>query len=137
MLANGATLAVKRSTDEDYVNLPGLKEIPDMGAEPDKEDNTCLTDSHKMYELGIGDLPDMDYVFKYDNSKADSPYRILRAMEKSREVASFKETLKDGTTTTYDAQVSVQRSGGGVNAVIEFKATVLVQSEFDIKDPTT
>lgn len=32
-------------------------------------DNTCLTDTHKVYEQGIGDLPEMTYKFKYDNTK--------------------------------------------------------------------
>ncbi len=32
---------------------------------------------------------------------------------------TFKETLKDGTTTEYDAEVSVKRTGGGVNGVVQ------------------
>lgn len=57
MLANGAKLAYKKA--EAWVDLPGLKEIPDIGKEPEKVDNTCLTDSHKINENGIGDLGDM------------------------------------------------------------------------------
>ena len=135
MLANGAKLYVKRSSDQDYVNLPGLKEIPDMGVDPERVENTTLTDSHKMYELGIGDLPEMTYTFKYDNSKADSPYRTLRGMEETKEVGKFKEELFDGTTTMFDAQVSVKRTGGGVNGVIDFQVTMAVQSDLDVTDP--
>ena len=46
MLANGATLGYK-TTGNTYTNLPGLKEIPDLGVEPEKVENTCLTDGHK------------------------------------------------------------------------------------------
>lgn len=42
----------------------------------------------------------------------------------------------DGTTTEYDAQVSVKRTGGGVNGVIEFNLTMAVQSDIVVKDPT-
>lgn len=42
-----------------------------------------------MYELGVGDLPDMVYKFKYDNTKADSPYRVMRAAAESGEVLSL------------------------------------------------
>lgn len=59
MLANGATLGYRKHTAGEnsaaYTDLPGLKEIPEVGVELDKEENTCLTDPHKMYEEGIFD----------------------------------------------------------------------------------
>lgn len=135
MLANGATLGYRTGNSGDYTNLPGLKEIPDMGVDPERVENTCLTDANKKYEMGIGDLPEMVYKFKYDNSTANSPYRLMRALEAAGTVAHFQETLKDGTTTTYDAQVSCKRTGGGVNGVIEFELTMMVQSDLTISDP--
>lgn len=132
MLANGAKLAYK--SGEEWIDLPGLKEIPDMGSEPEKVDNTCLTDPHKVNENGIGDLGDMAYKFKYDNTKADCPYRVMRD-KPTDAVISFKETLADGSTTEYEATVSVKRTGGGVNGVIEFDLSVSVQSDFTYTDP--
>ena len=137
MLANGAKLGFKKKGGATYTDLPGLKEIPEMGVEPEKVENTCLTDANKMYEQGIGDLPEMTYKFKYDNTKADSPYRVMREAQAAGEVLSFQETLKDGTATAYDAQVSVKRTGGGVNGVIEFELTMMVQSELKFTDPTS
>lgn len=135
MLANGATLSYKTGSTGEYTNLPGLKEIPDMGVDPERVENTVLTDANKKYEMGIGDLPEMAYKFKYDNSSQDSPYRLMRALETAGTVAHFKETLKDGTTTTFDAQVSVKRTGGGVNGVIEFDVNMMIQSDLTITDP--
>ena len=136
MLANGAKLGYKTtSSASTYTNLPGLKEIPDLGVEPEKVENTCLTDSHKMYELGIGDLPDMVYKFKYDNTSATSPYRVMRGYEASGTVLYFEEELKDGTKTDFQAQVSVKRTGGAVNGVIEFELAMYVQSAFTYTDP--
>lgn len=135
MLANGATLKVKKKSESSYKDLPGLKELPDIGVDPEKVDNTCLTDSVKQYENGIGDAGDMAYIFKYDNSSADSSYRILRAIEESGETASFQETLKDGTTTTFDAQVAVKRKGAGVNGAMEFTLSLSLQSAIEIVDP--
>lgn len=135
MLANGAKLGYKTGDAAAYTDLPGLKEIPEMGVTPEKVDNTVLTDPFKKSEAGIGELPDMVYKFKYDNSSADSPYRILRELQDSGETVSFQETLKDGTTTEFDATVSVKRTGGGVNGVIDFELTVYVQSDIEIVDP--
>lgn len=136
MLANGATLEYKKSGASTYTKLNGLKEIPEMGVDPEKVENTTLEDPLKQYEMGIGDAGDITYKFKYDNTTADSPYRIMRTLEESGEVASFKETLKDGTTTEFDGQVSVKRTGGGVNGVIEFNLNIALQSKLTIIDPT-
>lgn len=66
MLANGAKLGYKKhgAAESTYTDLPGLKEIPEIGVEAEKVDNTCLTDTHKVYEQGIGDLPEMTYNYK-------------------------------------------------------------------------
>jgi hypothetical protein len=135
MLANGAKLGFKKKGGATFTDLPGLKEIPDLGVEPEKVENTVLTDENKQYENGIGDLGEMKYKFKYDNTKADSPYRVMRAAQISGEVLSFQETLNDGTKTEYDAQVSVKRTGGGVNAVMEFELNMAIQSNLTYTDP--
>ena len=135
MLSNGAKLGFKKKDASSYTDLPGLKEIPEMGIEPEKVENTCLSDKNKQYENGIGDAGDITYKFKYDNSKADCPYRVMRAAQDSGEVLSFQETLFDGTTTEFDGQVSVKRTGGGVNGVIEFNLAISLQSDLKVTDP--
>ena len=136
MLANGAKLEYKEKSDVAgaYKELPGLKEIPDCGVEPEKVENTGLNDKNKQYENGIGDLGDMAYKFKYENGAATS--RILRKAQESDKVLSFKETLKDGTTTEYDAEVSVKRTGGGVNGVVEVEAKMTICSDLKVTDPS-
>ena len=136
MLANGAKLGYKKSGGSTYTDLPGLKEIPEMGIEPEKVENTCLADKNKRYENGIGDAGEMTYKFAYDNAKADSSYRVMRKAQESGETLSFQETLIDGTKTEFDAQPSVKRTGGGVNGVIEFNLTMSVQSDIVVTDPT-
>jgi hypothetical protein len=138
MLTNGAKLEYKEKSDAagTYKELPGLKEIPDCGVEPEKVENTGLNDKNKQYENGIGDLGDMTYKFKYENGAATSAYRILRKAQESDKVLSFKETLKDGTTTEYDAEVSVKRTGGGVNGVVEVEAKMTICSDLKVTDPS-
>ena len=64
MLANGAKLGYKKSGASSFTDLPGLKEIPEMGIEPEKVENTCLTDKNKQYENGIGDSGELVYKFR-------------------------------------------------------------------------
>lgn len=135
MLANGAKLGYKKTSGSSYTDLPGLKEIPDIGIDAEKVENTTLADGHKKYEMGIGDLPDMVYKFKYENKSATSPFRVLREAQNSGEVLSFQETDPDGTVIEFDAQVSVKRTGGGVNGAIDFEVTMIVQSDIKYTDP--
>ena len=136
MLANGAKLGYKKKgASGDYTDLTGLKEIPDLGEDPEKVENSGLADKVKQYEYGIGDAGDLTYKFKYENTSETSPYRVMRKAAATKEVLSFCETLPDNTKYEYDAQVSVKRSGGGVNGVMEFDLNMALQSEITTTDP--
>lgn len=136
MLANGAKLGYKKKgASGDYTDLTGLKEIPELGEDPEKVENSGLADKVKQYEYGIGDAGDLTYKFKYENTSETSPYRVMRKAAATKEVLSFCETLPDNTKYEYDAQVSVKRSGGGVNGVMEFDLNIALQSEITTTDP--
>ena len=110
MLANGAKLGYKKhgAAESAYTDLPGLKEIPEIGVEAEKVDNT----------------------------KATSPYRLMRTAQDNKDLLDFQETAVDGTKCSFSAEVSVKRTGGGVNGVVEFELTMLVQSDLTWTDPT-
>lgn len=136
MLANGAKLGYKKKgASGDYTDLTGLKEIPELGEDPEKVENSGLADKVKQYEYGIGDAGDLTYKFKYENTSETSPYRVMRKAAATKEVLSFCEMLPDNTKYEYDAQVSVKRSGGGVNGVMEFDLNMALQSEITTTDP--
>lgn len=137
MLANGITLGYKTSSSgSTYTDLAGLKEVPEMGVEPEKVENTCLADTVKQYEFGIGDPGDLEFTFKYVNDSATSPYRVLRGFADNKTKVSFQEKFPDGTTFTWDAYVSVRLGGGGVNGVIDFTVTMALQSSITVTDPS-
>jgi len=134
MLANGITLAMKKEAENTYTKLTGLKEVPELGVDPEKVDNTTLEDKMKHSELGIGDPGDLAYKFKWDNG-TDSSYRILREVADTKKTVSFEQTFPDGTKFHFDAQCSVKVSGGGVNAAIEFTLNLGLQTDIEVVDP--
>lgn len=134
MLANGITLGLKKKAESTYTMLSGLKEVPELGVDPEKVDNTTLEDQMKHSELGIGDPGDLAYKFKWENS-TDSSYRKLRAVADTKETVSFEQTFPDGTKFHFDAQCSVKVSGGGVNAAIEFTLNLGLQTDIEVVDP--
>lgn len=134
MLTNKATLGVKQSGNT-YTDLPGLKEIPDLGMDPEKVENTCLTDTIKNYELGIGDPGDMAFRFKLKNDAVTDSYRILRTLEEAGSVNEYQLKLADGTTYTFSAQVALKVNGGGVNTAMDFTVSPALQSSIVVADP--
>ena len=136
MLTNKATLGVKTTAQaSDYTDLPGLKEIPEIGADPELVDNTCLTDTMIMKEVGIGDPGEMAFRFKLVNNAATDAYRILRTLEADGGAFEYKLTLADGTSYTFSAQVALKVQGGGVNTAMDFTANMALQSAITTTDP--
>lgn len=137
MLTNKAKLGVKTTASAaTYTDLPGLKEIPDIGVTPEKVDNTCLTDTIMQYELGIGDPGDMAFRFKLVNKASGDAYRTLRTLETAGSTNEYQLELADGTTYTFSAQVALQVNGGGVNTALDFTANLALQSAITVNNPT-
>lgn len=132
---NGATLSYKKKSESTYTVLEGLQSIPEIGSEPEKIECTVLTSKNKLYVKGIGDVPEMAYTFLFLNDEATSAFRVLSEMEKNEEVVEFKHALEDGTEFTFSGQVSIKISGGEVNGVITFTATITVGTDIVRKDP--
>ena len=134
MLANGIKLGYCTSGSS-YINLEGLQEVPEIGSEPEKIDVTTLSDKAKKYEQGIGDYGDLEFTFKYDNSSATAPFRILKGFEANKTVVKFQMEFPDGTKFKWDAQVSVKIGGGGVNSLITFTLSMSLSSDVYIENP--
>lgn len=135
MLANGIKLMYKASSATEFINLEGLKEVPEIGDEKERVENTGIAATNKEYEYGIGDLGELEYKFKYENKTASSPYRVLRQAAADNEVLSFKEVYPDGTSFAYDAMVSVKLGGGAVNNPVEFTVKMAIQNAMTVTDP--
>lgn len=137
MLANGIKLGYKEtSSASTYTFLKDLKEVPELGADPEKVDNTTLDDTIKQYEFGIGDAGDMAYKFRYANDSENDSYRVLRKLEATGKAVPFEQLMPDGTKFHFDAFVSIKTGGGAVNAAIEFTLNLGLQSNIEIVDPT-
>ena len=139
MLANGAKLGYSTTGTGTitYTDIPGLKEIPEIGVDPEKVENTVLTDGVKKYEQGIGDPGDMEFVFKWDTATAanKSAYTAMKTAQTSGATVYFKEELKDGTTVVFTGQPAVKIGGGGVNGVIDWTLSIALQSDLTITLP--
>ena len=140
MLANGAKIyygtpsgTTSGGSTTSYVEIPGLKSLPDLGIEPERVDNTALNDSVRYNEFGIGDPGSWDFGFRYDNSGSNASYRVAKSLDGNKK--DFKVTLHDGTSFTFEAVPHTRVTGGGVNDPIEFVMSLALRSGITVTDP--
>lgn len=137
MLANGITLSykVKSAAGSTYTQIPGVKEVPELGNVKEKVENSALSDTTKQYEYGIGDPGDLEFLCRYMNADEKTAYRTMRGYAENNTVLAFKEQFPDGTIFAFDAQVDVKMGGGGVNGVVDWKLSMALQSQITVTDP--
>lgn len=133
MLVNGVTLKWCATATGTFANMPDLKEVPDLGAEPEMVDNTALADSIIHNEQGIGDPGSMEYVFRFVNAAATDSFRIAKTRD--GQLTYFKHELTDGTIYSFSGIPSFRLSGGGVNDPQEFVMAIALQSDLTVTDP--
>lgn len=132
LLSKGITLSYKDTT---FKVINDLMEIPELGGATEKVEVTTLADGAKRYINGIKDYGDLEFKFLYDNSAADSSYRLMSGFETAGTAKEFQVELPDGTTFTFSAFTSVKVDGAGVNAPLTFTASLALNSEIVVANP--
>lgn len=135
ILSKDIKLSSKAGSESQFVELPLLMEVPEMGGTPEKVDVTTLADASKKYIDGIKDYGDLAFKFLYENTEG-SAFRTLRGYEDAGTVAEYKVELPDGTGFAFSGQVSVKLDSAAVNAALTFTATISLNSDMVVTNPT-
>lgn len=133
MLANGILLGFRpKGSQEEYVDLPELKEVPDLQNKPERVENTPLNAANKRYEKGIEDPGEMVYKFCYHGPVAGSTIVLLQGPASTDTELDFQETWPDGTIIQYTAVPNLSFArGGGINSVVDLQVEMFVTSDID------
>lgn len=133
ILSKGITLSYKKGAE--FVVIPDIQEVPELGGTVEKIEVTTLADSSKRYINGIKDYGDLAFKFLYDNSSETASYRVLRGLEEAETIDEYKVTLPDETTFTFTAQVSTKIDSSTINGALTFTATLALNSDMEITNP--
>ena len=128
----GVKIGYKGDSGSTYTDLPNLQAVPEMGGTPEKIDVTTLADKAKKYVNGVVDNGDLEFTFLYDADETNSSYKILRQKQETGGAGSYQVEFPDGTTFTFDAEVSVRTGSAEVNGALTFIASFALQSEIDV-----
>ena len=94
-----------------------------------------MSDKVKKFVPGTVDLGDLVFKFLYDNSSADSSYRVLKGLADAGTAATFQLTYPDGTAHEFDAVPAVKMDAGTLNGALTFSCTMVLQSDIKVTNP--
>ena len=137
ILSKGIRLGYKATSEgSTYTDIPNLQECPQLGGSAEKVDVTVLTDGNYKYINGIKDFGDLAFKFLYDNSGEQSNYRIVRGLEEAGKVVDWEVNFPDGTKFHFSGEVATQIESASLNSALAFTATITLNSDIAVVNPT-
>ncbi len=118
------------SLTADATELPNLQATPEMGGTPEQVDATTLADSMRHYIAGVKDPGSLEFTFLYDTDQEDSSYKTLQS-KVGHPDTEYVLKMPDGSSFTFNADVSLRLSAGEVNNVITYIAAFSLQSDIE------
>lgn len=135
ILTKGITLSYKK-TGSTYTEIANLQECPELGGTAENVEVTTLADGNKKYIKGIKDFGELAFKFLYDNSGAESNYRVVRGLEEAGSIVDWKVTFPDNTSFAFSGEVTTAIDSAAVNAALTFTATITLNSDITVTNPS-
>ena len=135
LLTRGITLSYNKDGST-YTEIANLQECPELGGTAENVEVTTLADGNKKYIKGIKDFGELAFKFLYDNSGAESNYRIVRGLEEAGNIVEWKVTFPDNTTFAFSGEVTTAIDSAAVNAALTFTATITLNSDITVTNPS-
>lgn len=112
-----------------------VTEIGDIGGAPSELDATCMKDSMKHNVPGVQDAKAFEVTYLFDNSAADSDYRVLKGLQDKGDVVPVAVKFPDGTEFSTTGYVNTYISGVKVDELVSAKLSVSIQSDWEVTNP--
>ena len=128
-----ATIGIDVKVNDTSLNY--VTEIGDIGGTPATLDATCMKDTMKKSVPGVEDVKSFQITYLFDNSAADSDFRVLKALQTAGNIVTVSITFPDGTVFSSSGYVSTYVSGSKVDELISAKLDVALQSAWTVTNP--
>lgn len=117
------------------VSLNYVQEIGDIGGTPSDLDATCMKDTMKKHVPGVQDTKNFEVTYLFDNSAADSDYRVLKALQDAGSIVPVEVVFPEGTKFAATGYVSTYVEGAKVDALVMAKLILSLQSDWQVTNP--
>lgn len=113
-----------------WAKLIDIKDFPDLGGEPEMLETTTLSDGAQTYIAGIQSVDALSFTANY----TATDFSTLKALEGTKTdfaiwfgATAATPPVPDGSNGkfTFEGELSVYVTGGGVNEVVEMTITIV------------
>jgi len=135
---NGSKLEYSSSESGFYARIPGLRNIPDIGGEPNKIDTTDLDNTE--YETNMYGLkPAQAYSFEFNmqDPSAEANIKLASDLEDADTYYWFKLTYANGIEIKFESKVKTTILGGNSGDLIGFQMHLAPKNEPERTIPTS
>lgn len=122
--STGAKISYSATSLGEFVEIPDLQEIPELGGDPEKIDITTLADPVKRSIPGVKDLGDLTFKFLYHKAN-------FLAMSALTGVNYFKVEFADGLVASFSAIPNTKMGGVAVNGPLVYSIGMSLQSDIE------
>lgn len=126
-------ISVKLGTSE----LNYVTKIGDIGGAPSSLEATCFKNKSKVSVPGVQENDSWEVEYLYDNTSASSDYRVIKALETAGNITEVEVKFPDGAVFKNKGYVNTSITGASVNELIKAKATVSLQADWTVTNPTS
>lgn len=129
-----ASIGIQVTIDTDVLKY--VTGIGDIGGEPSSLDATCFNDKIAKSVPGVqkNDGFNIDYLF--DNTSEGSDYRKIKGFETDGKPKDITIVFPDGTSFKSKGYISTKVNGVKVDELIGATATVNLQSDWAVTNPS-
>lgn len=134
---NGSKLEYSTTENGTYTRIYGLRNIPDIGGEPNEISTTDL--DNEVYETAMYGLkPVQKYTFEFNmqDPSAEANIKIASDLEDANEFYFWKLTYSNGIVVTFESKVKTTLLGGGSQDLIGFQMHLAPKNEPEKVIPT-
>ncbi|MBR2492461.1 MAG: hypothetical protein IKB64_03190 [Paludibacteraceae bacterium] len=124
VISKGIKLSYKTAEGADFIDLADLQNIPDLGGDTESIEITTMDSEAHEYTEGILNYGDtLPFTFLYKTEQ----FNTLKGLK--GQIISWKVTLPDSATCTFDGKGSVKLAGVGVNNALTYTLNIKPSSE--------
>jgi len=135
---NGSKIEYAESEEGTYTRIPGLRNIPDIGGEPNTIDTTDLDNTE--YETNMYGLkPAQAYTFEFNmqDPSVTANIKIASDLEDKGNSYYWKLTYANGIIVKFQSKVKTTILGGNSGDLIGFQMHLAPKNEPVREIPTT
>ena len=127
---NGSKLEYSSTENGTYTRIPGLRNLPDIGGEPNEISTTDLDNT--QYETAMYGLkPVQKYTFEFNmqDPSAEANIKIASDLEDADTFYYWKLTYSNGIVVSFQSKVKTTILGGNSGDLIGFQMHLAPKNE--------